>query len=226
MGDSKILTEFRRLCDDYKAEYAIEGTVESFDTLYPVPPERLNRGVVIDSGLGKKYVDFWYHRKIPIEAGQKVIVVGKDSVQRTDMDIYHRGRAYPSKMDCVEPIAILSPENRWVQFSRQLRPSVKSARLYIAAYVLAAVLLMLLFIPLRDYILLTMNPLLAFLFLGLYVILLCLPCPWSDHSLRPRLYEANETTWTLLMKEIATRFGSKPSELKHSHPEDIPTSPS
>ncbi|KXH70571.1 MAG: hypothetical protein AM326_04195 [Candidatus Thorarchaeota archaeon SMTZ-45] len=222
MGDSKLLTKFRRLCDDYKAEFAIEGVVESFDTIYPVPPERLNRGMIIDSESGKKYVDFWFHKQSPVEVGQRVIVVGKPLVLRTNADVSFIGRNYPSKIDCVAPIAVLSPERRWIQSSREKWP--RSPRLFMSVYAgFMVILYVLIAIPLTNLVFIMMNPLLSFLLLVLYIFAMCGPFPLMNYLHRSRLYNTDEMTWTLLMEEIATRFGVKISELvKKTNFESIP----
>ncbi len=222
MGDSKLLTKFRRLVDDSNAEFVIEGVIEGFETVDPVPLDRLNRGMFVNSDPRKFFVDFRFSKQPPAEVGQRVIVVGKPLALGTNADVSFIGRSYPSKIDCVMPIVILCPEQQWIQSSREKWP--RSPKLFMSVYAgLMIILYVLISIPLTNLVFIMINPLLSILLLALYIFAMCVPFSLMNYLQRSRLYNIDETTSTLLMEEIEARFGVEMSELvKKSNSENIP----
>jgi hypothetical protein len=187
MGDSKILKKFRRICDLLKAEYVIDGVVEDFDTIYPVPPERLTRGMTINLGDEKRLVHFRFTKKPPVDIGDKVFVVGKD---------------YSIRERSVLPAVILSPEEKWVLFSREdllKRPD----KLELAITLVGAGIFVVSWLIARE-----LYPPLAF---GIFVafILFCPPPFVLSYLRRPRLYNCSEEECQLLLEEMGGRFAPK-----------------
>ena len=122
MGDSKILAKFRRLCDDYKVEDVFEGVVEDFDTIYPVPPERLTRGMTVNIGEEKRLVDFHITKRPPVSVGDRVLVVGRE---------------YSDLRNSILPVVILSPTEKWVLFSEEYllkKPDKSELAFYLAGF--------------------------------------------------------------------------------------------
>jgi hypothetical protein len=204
MGDPKLLAKFRRLCDDYNAEFVIEGVVESFDTIYPVPPERLTRGMIINIGEETRFVDFHITKRPPVDIGDRVVIVGSN---------------YSVKKDDVLPVVILSPTEKWVMFTREdvLKGPSKSELTITLMGAGAAIVVWL--------ILRYSYPLLAWgTFLGF--ILLCNPPFLWMYLRRPRLYSCSEQEYNLLSEEITARFDPRLNSRSENHSQDVTTSPS
>jgi hypothetical protein len=187
MGDSKILKKFRRLCDDYKVEFVIEGVVEDFDTVYPVPPERLTRGMAINIGEETRLVVFHNTKRPPVEIGDRVIVVGKE---------------YPTKKAGILPVTILNPTKKWVLFSREylLKKPDKSE---LAITLIGSGIFIVAWLIARDSF-----P--AFAFGILLPFLLFFPPPYLMTFLRrPRLHNCSKQECQLLLEEIGGRFAPR-----------------
>ncbi|TFH01441.1 MAG: hypothetical protein E4H14_18590 [Candidatus Thorarchaeota archaeon] len=74
-----MLKRLHGFCDVYKANCSFEGTVEDFDTMWYVDPERLARGMTVRTESETKFVEFRPKRKPPIEIGDHVIVTGLET---------------------------------------------------------------------------------------------------------------------------------------------------
>ena len=192
MGDSKILKKFRQVCDEYKAEYVIEGVIEDFDTIYPVPPERMTRGMILNLGEETRFVDFWRTKRPPANVGDRVLVVGHDSA---------------SAKNSVQPAVMLSSAENWVLFSKGLE-TYKLNKMELA-FTLGVPALFFIFwlITMEAY------PSLAF---RMFVI--CYLIVWTPDLLirginsyrrRFRLYICSEEECHLLLEEIGGRFAPR-----------------
>jgi len=162
--------------------------VEDFDTVYPVPPERLTRGVSLDLGEETRFVDFRLTKKPPVEIGERVFVVGSES---------------SSTKGSILPAVILSPTKKWVLFSKELllnKPNKKEVEITLAA----VGILVIAWLILREF-----YSSIAFgLFLVSYT-LIWAPSYIFTYLRRPRLLYCSERGYFLLTEEIAARFGSK-----------------
>lgn len=189
MGDSKLLAKFHRLCDDYKAEYAIEGMVEDFDTIYPVPPERLTRGMTLNLGNETKLVDFHLTKRPPVNVGDKVVVVGKN---------------YSIRERSFLPAVILSPEEKWVLFSKENLVK-KPNKLELVIILIGAVVLIV------EWLIASVFGSFGIVAYGsLVLFLLFCPPPYVlSYIRRPRMYNCSEQECRLLLEEIGGRFAPR-----------------
>jgi len=189
MGDSKILTKFRRLCDDYKAEYVIEGVVEDFDTIYPVPPERLTRGMTIKIGEETRFVDFHFTKRPPVSVGDRVLVVGRE---------------YSTVRNSILPVVILSPTEKWVLFSEE-HILKNPDKLELAIYLAGMGVCIAVYLLARE-----VHPLLAFGALVFSYLLICTPSSIiQSYRRRARLYNCGEEECHLLLEEMGGRFAPR-----------------
>ena len=190
MGDQKLLKRFRQFCEDYRAEYAFEGTVEGFDTIDIVDPERLTRGFYVSREKVRSLVGLDSRRKPPVEIGDAVIVVGRDVR-------YEENR--------VVPAVILIPKGRHSLFSRGFQTRLSLITILWSLPFMAGVILVLLspwIVPqMMEYAWLIIPLLLMFSFSP------CVDSYLTDQSRRPRVYHCDEETWCLLIGEISTKFG-------------------
>jgi len=191
MGDSKLLTKFRRLCDDYKAEFTIEGVVESFDTIYPVPPERLTRGMTLNLGEETRLVDFHLTKKPPVDVGNVVLVVGSN---------------YSSAKNSILPAVILNPTEKWVLFSKELLVKKPDKTELVITLVAAGIFIVALLI-LREF-----YSSVAFGFFLVSYFFICAPSYILTYLRRPRLLHCSKREFFLLTEEITARFGSKSND--------------
>ena len=113
MGDSKLLEKFREV---YAAEYAFEGVVERLDTVEPVPPEHLTRGVFVRTENGTSLVPFKHKERPPLEIGDTVIVVGRNG---------WRGE------NSVLPAVLFNPKERYVRLSGNIKPYTAGSAVFL-----------------------------------------------------------------------------------------------
>ena len=189
MGEPKLLERLRQFCKAYNVEYAFEGDIEGFDTVDPVPSERLTRGISVHTDTGTRYVQLNPERKPPIGIGETIIVVGRDGWREENS---------------VSPAVIIHPAGRDVFFSRDLRPrSRRSLVLWNlpSVIVLAAIILQWNLMPQQVWI-----PVLG---LSFFVIASCTETLVVDYGQRPKSFNCNERNWLALTAEIEDRFEIK-----------------
>ncbi len=191
MGDSTLLTKFRETCDDHEADLTIDGVVENFDTVYPVPPERLTRGIVVSSGETQRVVDFGRVKWPAVNIGDRLVIVGRNS---------EVGRK------SVQPIVILNPTEHLGSFSRLI--TKRQEKRFIAYKALPIVIVAITWLGARM-IIPTLN--IEFFFIA-YILAIVLQGSFWSYYTRPRSYSIDEATWNLLMREIADRFNIKIGE--------------
>jgi hypothetical protein len=191
MGDQKLLTKFRRFCDDYRAEYAFEGIIEGFDTIDGIDPERLTRGLFVRSERDSRLVGLDSKRKPPVEVGNTIIVVGRDA---------------RLKENEVIPAAILIPKERSILFSSEIKHTRHGFVILFSPLIVAFGIIMsyILFIPL-EY---------SLTYSWIFLLGISFFVSWfpsmsylEDYLKRPRLYHCDEKTWSTLSEEITERFG-------------------
>ncbi len=186
MGVPKLVQRYRRFCDDYKVEYAIEGTVEDFDTLYPVPPERLVRGIDIRVGNDVRLVAF-HQKQPPITIEERVIVIGRDV--RFDEN-------------AILPAMIFSPEHQQVLFSENLQDFSKSFAKTYAVSALCGIFLILGALWLGFW----YNPVINII-LTLFLVPWCFSeTLYTEYHKRPRTFTCDNETWQALAQEVDERF--------------------
>ncbi len=106
MGNpTKLVRKYHQLLDDFKADSMVMGSVTGFDTLDPVPPERLTRGMTLETSAGSKYISFSIIKRPPVEIGDFVYVIGRN---------------YTPIKDQIQAIIIFSSREKWVSFSKDL----------------------------------------------------------------------------------------------------------
>jgi len=191
MGDQRLLKKYRAFNEAYQAKYAFEGTVENLDTIDIIDPERLTRGLYITSEKGTRLVSLDSKRKPPVEVGDPVIVVGRDS--------------RPNEIE-VLPVIILIPKGHYALLSRDIRTGFTRSKLLWnipAAAGLGLVALSLLLLQVyRDLVYLWL------IILGwlLYFVTSFSELALSDRYRQSRLYTCDEQTWQALLTEITSTF--------------------
>ena len=184
MGDQKLLKKYFVFKETYGVEYALEGTVEKFDTIDIVDPERLTRGLYISTENGTRYVPLDLRRKPPVEIGDTVIIVGKDG---------------NSKENVVSTAVILIPKGHYAVFSRDIRTRPPRVALVWTISVVVA-LIMIAFYWIQSY---------EWLFFLAIVIFYWLPCidTYLTNKLhQPKLYSCDDETWYALLRETESIF--------------------
>ncbi|MBN2229797.1 MAG: hypothetical protein JW779_09410 [Candidatus Thorarchaeota archaeon] len=186
-----MLVKFRQFCEAYKAEYAFEGTVEGFDTIDIVDPERLTRGFFVRNGSVEKLVQNAAKRKPPVEIGDRVIVVGSDR------------RAGEDK---VVPAVVLIPKRHRVLFSRDIRTGFTRETLLWNIPAIAGICLVLLsFLFLQSY----QDLMYLWLMIPgwlLYFVTRFSELIFSDRFRESRLYHCDDETWHALQDEVESKF--------------------
>jgi hypothetical protein len=191
IGNPKLLTRFRQFCEAYNTEYAFEGTIEGFDTIDTVDPERLPRGLYVSRENDRRLVGLDSRRKPPVEVGDAVIVVGRD--------------ARPEEKKVI-PIAILNSRKRSILFTCEIKPPTISGAVLLFSPMIAALGL---FMSYALFILLEYSLTYSWIFLlGVFLFVSWFPAIsfLGDYLKRPRLYHCDEKTWSALSEEIAERF--------------------
>jgi hypothetical protein len=188
MGDPKLLTRLREFCEAYKVEYAFEGTVEGFDTIDIVDPERLTRGLYVSREKDRRLVGLDSKKKPPVEVGDTVIVVGRDAR-------YEENR--------VVPAVILIPKGHYSLFSTSLQTHKPLAAILLNLSLIPGLILVIL----ASSVMPQMEPLLFFLLYTILFLSYCIDSYLTDRFRKPRLYYCDEETWHLLIGEISTKFG-------------------
>ncbi len=178
----------------YGAKYAFEGVVECLQSLKPVEPERLPRGMLVQSAAGSRFVQFESERVPPVAIGDTVIVVGLDG---------WRGE------NSVLPAVLLNPAERYAWFLRDLRHRTTCNMALWNTSVIFAIAFGIFLIakqiqPLREI----WSYILSLLFL---IVAFFAEPSVLRYNERPRLYHCDEKTWHVLTAEVAERFGIKAS---------------
>ncbi|TFG30931.1 hypothetical protein EU528_07420 [Candidatus Thorarchaeota archaeon] len=191
MGDSALLKRFHEFCNIYEANRSFEGTVEDFDTIWYVDPERLTRGMTVRTESDTKFVEFHPKRKPAVEIGDHVIVAGLVTVREKNN---------------VNPAVILNSTKRYVLFPQDIRVWSTSTNLLwnlpetiglalagIGTWISSSAFLWMIF--------------LGWLIFGgaafpKYFV--------KDYLQRSRLYSCDERTWEELTAAISSRFSYLP----------------
>jgi hypothetical protein len=189
MGDSKLLTEFREICEGHEADLAIDAIVEDFDTVYPVPQERLTRGIVISTGEKQRVVEFGRIKWPIANIGDRLVIVGRNKKD---------GR------NSIRPIAILSPKEQRGSFSRMI-PGKQYWKI-IVPYVLSIAIATIFWLVARMTI--PSFDIEIFMITWITTMITFQGSFWI-YVRTPRSFNLDETTWVLLMEEIANRFDLK-----------------
>ncbi|MDH4212530.1 MAG: hypothetical protein OEV85_01305 [Candidatus Thorarchaeota archaeon] len=191
MGDQKLLTKFRQFCEDYGTEYAFEATVEGFDTIDIVDPERLTRGFYVSRGKVRSLVGLYSRGKPPVEIGDAVIVAGRDARREENR---------------VVPAVILIPKGHSILFSSEIKyPTIRGFVIFFSPLIAASIVMLLygLLIPLEYSLTYSWIFLLGIsLFLSWFPAMSYL----EDYLKRPRLFHCDEDTWQSLAKEVASKY--------------------
>lgn len=187
MGDPKLVKKYHAFNDAYRVEYAFEGTVEKFDIIDTIDPERFTRGLYVSSERGTRLVSLDTKRKPPVEIGETVIVVGRDR--------------QPEK-DEVKPAIILIPKGHYALFSSDIRAiSPRDELISIIPMIIGGFLL----------IISTFFLSIAYWWLSLLGWLLYFVPPlfrliFPNYSRQPKLYKCNEETWQTLLREAESMY--------------------
>ena len=187
MGESKLIAKFHRLCDGYKADCVIDGVVESFDAVYPIPPERTTRGMILNLGKETRYVGFYMISRPPVEVGERVLVVGSGS---------------SSTKSHILPAVILNPSKKWVLFSKERllkEPDKRELAMLLGAL---GVIIIGLLLSIGAYYSI------GFVLIVTGYVLASFPSWIFAYLRRSRLFHCSDQDCFLLMEEIRTRFGS------------------
>ena len=185
-----MLTRFRRFCEAYRVEYALEGVVEGFDTIDYVDPERLTRGLFVRSEERTRFVLNEPKRKPPVKIGDKVVVVGKD-----------RWHGEESVLPAV--LLVLEEHHAFFFEALEMKNLGRPILLPLSSVILVS-LWGILIRSLPNGPLETLGSLIILVLMTSIVLI-------EGYILRPRLYQCDEQTWHALIAEVAEKFGIKMS---------------
>lgn len=187
MGHPKLVKKYHAFSDAYGVEYAFVGTVEKFDIIDTIDPERLTRGLYVSSERGTRLVSLDTKRKPPVEIGETVIVVGRDR--------------QPEK-DEVKPAIILIPKGHYALFSSDIRAiSPRDELVSNIPMIIGGCLFIIpiFFLP-ADYSWLILVGLFLFYVTSLFTLI------FPNYSRQPKLYKCNEETWQTLLREAESMY--------------------
>ena len=185
MGFPKLLKKYRAFKEAYKVEYSFEGTVEKFDTIDIVDPERLTRGLYVSNENGTRYVPLALGKKPPAEIGDTVIVVGKDGQYKENV---------------VSTAVILIPNGHYAIFSRDIRTRPARVALVWNIPTIVAFIIAIIVYWTRSYEWLFIPAILIFLYWSYIDTYL------TNRLKKPKLYSCDEETWQSLLDDATSTF--------------------
>ena len=192
MDNPKLLERVLQICEDKTVEHAFEGVVEGYSPVEPVAQEQFYRTMAVRTEGGTRLVHFSTEKRVPLDVGDTVIVIGKDG---------WRGET------SVLPMVLLHPKDRYVLVSREIRSRTRmeSTLLGIPVVVTSVMLILWLVSSLvyweSSWVFPYALVLSACLMLAEFFVL-----ELSKYLKRPRLFQCDEETWQELVKKVALKY--------------------
>ena len=192
MDNPKLLERVLQICEEKTVEYAFEGVVEGYSPVEPVAQEQFYRTMAVRTEGGTRLVHFSTEKRVPLDVGDTVIVLGKDG---------WRGE------NSVLPTVLLHPKNRYVLVSREIKNRTRMESTLLGLPV-AATLVMLIAWLVSSLIHWESSWVFSYaMLLSAGVMLVEFGVlELSKYLKRPRLFQCDEETWQELVKKVALNY--------------------